>query len=199
MEDILHGGKRGIFINRGVHIGDIGGRAGNGHGPRAVGAAVNLHAGLALDGAFELFDAGAAPLINIRDLPLHPTQFAPQRPGIALLLQLGGVALDGEQGRQAVPVGAAGGDGFALLAAEGGGAEVGIGKREQAGGGGIGAPGRNQRAHRHAVAVGDDIHAGCQALEKCMQRVHAPEIKEPRKPALADAPPSCGQLPSSVT
>jgi len=72
-----------------------GGRAGNGHGPRAVGAAINLHAGLALDGAFELFDAGAAPLINIRDLPLHPTQFAPQRPGIALLLQLGSVTLDG--------------------------------------------------------------------------------------------------------
>jgi len=56
------------------------------------------------------------------------------------------VALDGQQRGEAVLVGAGCGGGFALEAAKGGGAEVGIGEGKEAGGGGVGAAGVDKRA-----------------------------------------------------
>ena len=124
-----------------MHIRDIGGFAGNRHGPGAIGAAVELDTGGALRRAFNLAHAFTPPLFDVRGIPLHPTQLPTQRPGLTLISQPSGVALDGQQRGKAVPIGASGGDGFALEAAKRGRAEVGIGEGEQAGGGGVGAAG----------------------------------------------------------
>ena len=88
----------------------------------------------------------ATPLFDVRRIPLHPAQLSPQGPSLALIFQLGGVALNGQQRGEAVPVGAGCGDGFTLEAAKCGRAEVGINEGKEAGGGGIGAAGVDKRA-----------------------------------------------------